>query len=39
MNRFRIVGAFASALLLAIGIGTTSAEPAIGADATSPYKY
>ncbi|MDQ1341607.1 MAG: hypothetical protein QG571_223, partial [Pseudomonadota bacterium] len=25
MNRFRIVGAFASALLLAIGIGTTSA--------------
>ena len=39
MNRFSIVGAFATALLLAIGIGTTSAKPATGADAPSAYKY
>ena len=39
MNRSRIVGASATALLLAIGIGTASAQPAIGADAPSAYKY
>ena len=39
MNRPRIVGAFATALLLAIGLGTASAQPAIGADAPSAYKY
>jgi len=39
MKRSRIVGACATALLLAIGIGTSSAEQASGANAPSAYKY
>ena len=39
MNRPRIVGAFATALLLVIGIGTASAQSAASAEAPSAFKY